>query len=425
MAIEILKPVKAGDTIVEGRGEPNQAITLHVLQTGLNVPGTINASGNFVFDGLPPLVGGHTVIVEGYGSQDLALVEAGTPTPTPTLTPTPAPAGPYITLNPTCTDDNVQEIVVTGHNWPTDGSVSSIEFFWDGDYQTKLNYKDEGTFTVSFVVSVSDGEHTVEAQGLLKKVLKVSAQAPFSKPCATTPTPTPTPSTKPDLVVTGLSLQNDGPVGTYETLEVGVTVANQGLGDATSLSWVELHADPADVTNLAGQAGVDAVAVGSLAAGGTMSFTMYVPGGFETTGAHTLVAMVDAWEQVLETEESNNVSASLGVTLTLDNPAPTPTPTPDPDLQVGSLSGLTFINGIIQENVYVTVYDAAGNEVAKVRSNLDGWYSVPNLPTGMYTVVGETRVGLDLYRGQMGPVEVWADFDTGGVDLNLRMVVSR
>jgi len=424
--IIIAKPLYAGDTLVEGTAEPGETVTLLIVQTGYQQSGTVDANGNFVFDELLPLVAGYTVMVQGYGQEDLAVVQGTAPTPTPTLTPTPVPTGPYIVLAPACGDSNLQQIIVHGYNWPTDSSVKFVEVMWDGTSQGRVNYDNSGSFEISISVAVGSGSHTVEVNALApNKSVLFTVSADFIRPCPAPPTPTPTPSTKPDLLVTELSLQDTPPLGTYQTLEFNVTVANQGLGDVTSLFWVDLFVDPVAGTPLSEQAGVDYVAINGLAAGSSTSFMMYVPDGVDATGDHGLVAMADTWDQVVETDEGNNVSTPLTITVTVDNPAPTPTPIPNIDPgTAGAIRGQTYIDGIVQGNVKIYVYDANGDEVKQVRSDLNGNYLISELPAGQYMVVGEMRMGNTLYRDQVGPVDVEASVTTVGVDLNLREVTS-
>jgi Flp pilus assembly protein TadG len=127
--IIIRKPLWANTNLVCGTAEPNQVLTLRIVQTGYQLSGSVDASGNFCFTVWPLLVGGHTVIVQGYGTQDLAVVQVPTPTPTAIATPSDS----YIRLNPTCTDneDGLVTITVTGDNWAS--SAKKMYIYWDDD----------------------------------------------------------------------------------------------------------------------------------------------------------------------------------------------------------------------------------------------------------------------------------------------------
>ncbi len=417
--IVITKPLWEGDTTVRGRGAPNQVITLRIVQTGYQISGIIDASGNFLFNVSPALVGGHTVLVQGYGSQDLAVVQVRTPTPTPAATPTTAyirvtaPAG-------ACTNDSITNITVTGDNWSS--QAKDMYLYWDSDLTNHVCVAtlSGGGFTCTFSAYVTTGNHTIT--GIAKKSNGQQVDSPatttFVRPCPGTPTPTPTPSVLTDLRIVGISLQNVPPLGTYETLRVTVGVKNAGTVDVTSLFWVDLFANPTRV--LTSEVSVDYVALNAIAAGSTVSFTMYVPNGFKEVGSHTLQAMVDTWNQVMETDETNNISALLPVTVTVNNPAPTPTPTPAGTLPPpGNIQGVTRLNGPPQSNVSVYVYATDGRLVGSGRSDVNGNYFITNVPAGSYTVVGELRLANTLYRGQVSPVVVVAGQTTTGVNIDL------
>ncbi len=421
--IVITKPLWQDTNVVRGTGEPNQIITLRIVQTGYQISGVIDASGNFMFTVWPLLVGGHTVIVQGYGSQDLAIVQMRTPTPTPTRPPT----DPYISVSApanACTNEQFATITVIGGNWSS--AAKNMYLYWDGNLTSHVCVAtlSGGNFTCTFDAFVTVGTHTIT--GIAKKsngsVVGAPATVTFSRPCSTpTPSPSPTPSVLPDLRITGIRLQNSPPLGTYENLRVTVSVQNTGTVDVASLFWVDLYANATGV--LTSQVSVDYVAINAIAAGSTVSFTMYVPGGFKTVGTHTLQAMVDTWNQIRETNEANNISALLPVTVTVDNPAPTPTPTPAGIVPPpGTIQGVTYLNGPPQSNVSVYVYAADGRLVGSGRSDVNGNYTITNIPAGTYTVVGELRLANILYRGQVAPVNVVGGATTTGVNIDLVMV---
>jgi hypothetical protein len=423
--IIIDKPLWANTNLVCGTAEPNQVLTLRIVQTGYQLSGSVDAAGNFCFTVWPLLVGGHTVIVQGYGTQDLAVVQVPTPTPTPIATP----SEPYIRLSPTCTDnaDGLVTITVTGDNWSS--AAKDIYIYWDDDLTDAkcVATLDKGAFSCSFSIYVTEGvEHTVT--GIARKnngdPVDTPATAPFQRPCpGTTPTPSPTPSTLPDLQITGLSLNNELPLGTYDKLYVTVGIRNVGDTDVSSLFWVDLYADPTGVLTSLGS--IDYVAINAIAAGSTVSFTMYVPNGFKEVGNHTVQAKVDTWDQILEADETNNISALLPVTVTVSNPAPVPTPTPYGTLPPpGNIQGVTYLNTLPQSNVAVYVFAVDGRMVGSGRSDADGNYVITNVPASLpdgtpYTVVGELRLVDTLYYGQVTLVDVTAGQTTTGVNIDL------
>jgi hypothetical protein len=202
---------------------------------------------------------------------------------------------------------------------------------------------------------------------------------------------------------------------------VTVGIRNVGNTDVSSLFWVDLYADPTGVLTTLGS--IDYVAVNAIAAGSTVSFTMYVPNGFKEVGNHTLQAKVDTWDQILEADETNNISALLPVTVTVSNPAPVPTPTPYGTLPPpGNIQGVTYLNTLPQSNVAVYVFAADGRMVGSARSDADGNYVITNVPAGTYTVVGELRLVDTLYYGQVTLVNVTAGQTTTGVNIDLVVV---
>lgn len=427
LPIIIDKPVWANATMVTGKAEPNQVLTLRIVQTGYQLSGIVDAYGNFRFAGLPPLVAGHTIIVQGYGAQDLAVVQAPTPTPTPIATP----SGAYIRLNPVCTNAATVTINVTGANWSA--SAKSLHIFWDSAPTAKVvcGFDNKGNINqpCSFSIYVTEGvPHTVTAISYKSKVgdpakdqVGIPATAPFVRPCPGAPTPTPTPGTLPDLQIVGIALQNQPPLGTYEKLYVTVGIRNVGNVNVTSLFWVDLFADPTGV--LTSQVSVDYMAINAMAAGSTVSFTMYVPNGFKEVGNHTVQAMIDTWNQIRETNEANNISALLPVTLTVSNPAPIPTATPvGTPSPPGNIRGVTYLNGPPQAGVTLYVFAADGRMVASGRSDANGNYLFTNVPAGTYTVVGELTLNGVRYYGQVSQVNVVAGQTATGINIDLVVV---
>ncbi|MCU0520060.1 MAG: hypothetical protein MUF84_05130 [Anaerolineae bacterium] len=212
------------------------------------------------------------------------------------------------------------------------------------------------------------------------------------------------PENKPDLVISSLTITDDPLPGTYDRIHLSIAVHNAGTADVTSLFWVDLFADYDPLTPLPEQASVDYVAVNALGAGSTITFTMYVPDGFTTVGNHTLIAMVDTWDQIAELDETNNVSVPLSIRLTIGNLAPTPTPevTPGP---TGIIMGTTRLGSLDQANVAVFLYDADGRLWASARSDANGLYQLVDMNEGEYTVVGQLRLG-DVFYMAMEPVTV-------------------
>ncbi len=411
MPIVIHKPLLAGQTVVTGTAQPGRTLILRDIQTGFWMETTVGADGRFTFQLPTPLVAGHTIVVQGYGMQDVAVVlsRAATPTPTPT------PSGPSMTVSPACMPEGTRSVTVRGDNWPTGGPIKQIGIYWDGSSVLTLS-PPASTFVVTFTVNATRGTHTV-----LARTEKSNGQ-PTGDVSITRTVEVPCQARFPNLRITSLRLLDPEPLGTYQTLHVEVTLANTGTADIASLFWVDLYADPRPDVPLDQQASVDWVAVNGLAAGSSITFTMWVNGGFQTLGNHTLLAVADTWNQVAESDETDNASDVLTVTLMVQNPIPTPTPTPTPTttpIAPGGISGITYVEGVPQSGVDVYLYDVNGRLIASVRSGASGVYSFSNLAPGDYSLVAQMRLGDVLYRG-VNIATVSPGTITQGVDIMLQ-----
>ncbi len=389
LPIVIHKPLLAGRTVVTGTAQPGQPLLLRNIQTGFQMETTVGADRRFTFNLSVPLVAGHTIVVQGYGTQDFAVVQGGaTPTPTPT------PTGPTMTASPACMPEGNRSVSVRGDRWPTGGGIKRIGIFWDGT--RVLTLPPANSFIVTFSVNATRGNHTVLARTEKSNgqpTGDVSLSQNIAVPCQ---------GLFPNLRVASLTLLNQPPLGTYQTINVQVALQNTGNADIASLFWVDLYADPQMDVPRDQQGSVDWVAVNGLAAGSTITFTMWVPGGFSTVGDHTLLAVADTWNQIAESDETDNASDLLTVTLQLQNPVPTPTPTPTPTttpIAPGGISGITYVRGVPQSGVDVYLYDVYGRLAASVRSGSGGIYQFSNLAPGDYSLVAQMRLGNTLYRG--------------------------
>ncbi|MFP4346093.1 MAG: CARDB domain-containing protein, partial [Anaerolineales bacterium] len=342
---------------------------------------------------------------------------------------------PYLELDPDCTDEQIQTIYVRGYNWPLNNQVKKIAIYWDEVLQDSFK-PSSGTFVYQMTVNgVTEGVHTITAQtednqgNFVPEPDGAVDSVTFLRPCSvepTGPTPTPLPNALPDLVIPSLQVSEymTGELGTYETVRLQASVANQGVADVSSLFWVDLYLDPDLDRPLNEQASVDYVAINGLAADSLIYFTMYVPGeNLPAPGTYSVVAVADTWEQISESDETNNLSAPLTFTVTVQNPEPTPTPTPEtPPGDPGAIEGRTYIYIEDQlqslSGVGIYVYDQEGRLMGSGFSDSSGLYQITDLPAGDYTVVGIVRMGDVLYQDQI-MVTVWEGATTQGADLVL------
>lgn len=403
--IVIDRPVMAGDTMVTGTAAPGWGVTLRIIQTGLQRTVAVDAGGTFTFSGLPELIVGHTVVVQGYDSQDLTIVQDSltptvTATPTASPVPTATPAGAYITIDEVCLRVGTFNVTVRGRNISNNKKYVTLRILWDGEAISEEDY-DYNAQSFDVPVSITIGSYEPSTHTLAVEILAGNGKVELS---LQTTVPMCAPENKPDLVISSLTITDDPLPGTYDRIHLSIAVHNAGTADVTSLFWVDLFADYDPLTPLPEQASVDYVAVNALGAGSTITFTMYVPDGFTTVGNHTLIAMVDTWDQIAELDETNNVSVPLSIRLTIGNLAPTPTPevTPGP---TGIIMGTTRLGSLDQANVAVFLYDADGRLWASARSDANGLYQLVDMNEGEYTVVGQLRLG-DVFYMAMEPVTV-------------------
>jgi Flp pilus assembly protein TadG len=428
--IQIDTPLQDGDRVVTGIAEPGELISLRDIQNpNLNLSTTVNPDGTFRFNLPEALVAGHVIAVQGYGSIDYAIVEGtdpATPTPTPTATPqpTPTPSGAYIVIEPTCgPQDPNTTVTIYGYNgWPNNDLIIK-HVFGGATQQTWTIRKQEhgASFVETISIDASNaGTHTIEVYYVHGGSEILVDSADFLVPCPVTPTPTPS---QPNLVVENIALENTGTISTHNSLTFTVAVRNIGAAAANSLFWVDLYTDPSveppTPDDLLAHVSMAWAAVSSLAQNEAISLTLYYYEGFDTVGDHTAYALADTWDQVLESDELDNVGGPLTVTVSQEGVPPTPTPTPAGD---GAISGSTwlFINGDVvpQGRVNVYVYDGAVL-VAQTLSDQNGNYVLGGIPAGSYTVIGETFIDSVLYSDLVLDVQVQSGQTTQFVTLIL------
>lgn len=417
--IEITPIPMAGATTVEGVAQSGQQLTLRIVQTGYQQTVVVGENNHFSFTGLPTLLAGQTVLVEGYGQQALAAVAGNTPTPTPSTTPTPLPDDGYITIDPTCGPlETTLSISVTGHDLKI-AAIQEFRLYLDGALYDNIPVATD--FTEVIELELTSGEHEITLKAYKNNsVLDYTKRATLISPCAA-----------PDLAVSGFSLLSTPPFTTYQKIDVEVGIRNQGAVDVPSLFWVDLFADAGEEPDPLTDASSDYVAVNGLPAGGAISFTMWIEEGFPTTGTHTLVSKLDTWDQIVEADETNNYTPPLTITVDFSGPEPTPTPTPDtPPGPLGTINGITYLEGIPQDLITLYIRDTEGRLVWSGQSYtlvddegypVEGYYEV-DLPAGDYEVIGQMRMATAFYYGTINVSSLSSGEIREGVDVNVTRV---
>lgn len=319
-------------------------------------------------------------------------------------------------------------------SWPPiSGNIVSFNIKLNGVSKATFAYSQSGS-TILTLGPMNNGTNTI----VMRTVKSNGGDSnpyydytvTYTSPCAGTPTPTPTlpptptPVGYPNLIVQSVTLVGPPPpIGTYRPVTVQVTIKNIGTADVTRLFWVDLFADVAN-PNPAVNPSLDYVAVNGIPINTSISFNMVVPYGFATLGNHTVVVMVDTWNQIAESNENDNLSTPLDILVEQANPQPTPTPTVALPPNPGGISGVTRINSLPQGNVVVYVYDSGGRLVWSGISDPSGNYaSGLRLAPGTYTVEGRARLVVgeteQLYRATVSGVVVVANTVTSNVILDL------
>ncbi len=149
------------------------------------------------------------------------------------------------------------------------------------------------------------------------QVLTVTAVNPFGGPVTAVYSIT-IEQLQPDLTIIGApQLVTPLPVGAGLPVSFTVTISNGGDVDVDSQFFVDVYIDPTTVlsTGIPISQSSGFTAVPALAAGESVTLTINAPIGFaELPPTHTVYAMVDSAEGIAESDETNNVSASLTVT---------------------------------------------------------------------------------------------------------------
>ncbi|MBN1955203.1 MAG: pilus assembly protein [Anaerolineae bacterium] len=392
-------PLCIGDTEVTGLAQPGMTIYLRNVNTGFEASTVVQPDKTFTFN-VPALAEGDLIVVQGYGSSDYAIVINCdvTPTPTPTQTatptPTPTPVGAWLSVDPDCSDvGSGVNVTVYGHNWAYQNKNDDITVDWNNAFAGEFFADAQPSeWSLPIVVEVISGTNTVDAYNSV-----ASASTVFTAPCVLH---------GPNLVIDNLSLLTSPPISTYQDLQFEVTVSNIGDEAANNLFWVDLYYDEEPPTAAPSAAWS---AIGSLAAGASVNLTIDGPG-LMLTGTHLVYAFADTWDQVVETDEADNVGGPLPVDVGAEGPTPTPTATPPGD--TGAIEGITFLlregNATPLARAYVYCYDG-GTLIASTISDETGNYRMEGIPAGTdYTVMAEAFIDGVLYSDSSYPVEVTA-----------------
>lgn len=444
--IVIHKPLEEGQTVVTGTAEAGEVLELRDLNdASVSASTMVLEDGSFEFAGLPPLVGGHVIVVEGYGEYDSATVENLEPVviSTPLCHGSTAILGtgaPERGVALTISDNGYQDTTITDAGGDFEFTLPVEQALAVGQTVEVSGYEGMGIVQDSAVVTsctsdatiaispqcggpgdplsivvrgynwayknagdtptsiLWDGSEvaTVEGQptewqteisvAVTEGSHTVGAVTKLGQSNASATFVSPCPA--PNLVVTDLQLLTTEPISTYQPLDFGVTVANIGTRPVNNLFWVDVDdTEPTTQTT-----GLGWGAVSSLGTGSSTTITITTESSFDATGTYQIWALADSRDNVSELDETDNAGGPISVTVSLEGTEPiTHTPT-----STGTIQGETWISltgiPVPHERTTVECRDTERNLVASTTSDDNAQYALSGLAPGTYIVTGEAWV---------------------------------
>ncbi len=183
-----------------------------------------------------------------------------------------------------------------------------------------------------------------------------------------------------------------------------VDITNTGSVDIEELFFVDIYIDPASVSGIRipiedsnGYA-----AVSGLAGGASAEIIVPAPNGFPNIPPiHQVYGMVDSVEQIVETDETNNISGPVMI----DYVTPGPDPIWTPEYPVGSdntISGVVRVllrDWVPVQRIEVKLIDGSGQTVATTTTDRNGYYEFRGLPPADFSVTACVTVDNTSFSG--------------------------
>ena len=396
--VQFESPVSGGDSSVDITGDVGINVSIINLTKGITIGmGTIEGPiGGHICEGFstipisPPLSvseTGDVLLVMDSNNPDNSDTTIVNPFPTITPSPTNTPTVPYIVVLPNCAPGPDIQFIINGGNWPTDQSITIL---WEDSPQTILQANQHpGFFSFTWTFTgLSSGYYTASA---LSGTNGATASDTYSIPCGLptiTPTSPPTPITPTpvpaDLIVGQPVLISTPPAVVYEPVTFEVPITNTGDIAIDTLFFVDVLFDPE-----AGHYSEAYTAVSSLAGNSTVTLTITSPIGFANfAGTHEVIGWVDSFDHAIESDESNNLSDPLEVTVPEFGMTPTSTPLPNGSETISGVVHVLDGTFLRMERAAIEVVDeTSGLTIGFTYSDENGFYSVENIPNGStYTV---------------------------------------
>ncbi|MFN2270239.1 MAG: TadE/TadG family type IV pilus assembly protein [Anaerolineae bacterium] len=458
--IDISEPLMAGQTVVTGTAHAGRTVFIYDPQDSrVSGAATVNGAGQFSFVGLPPLIAGHTIVVNGYGAYDSARVQGELDPIIITTDPLchgatniagTAQPGELVRLSMPGYSDSIRANVDTGQfqfvlyggatfqygqtveisgygatpatkvvTWcgaggdafivispqcAPAGSTTTVRV--EGYNWAYQNKNDDVNITWDSGSAVYDVPDTPPEPWVQEIAVSTSPaggtytiQASNSQDSASAEFVFPCPA--PNLVVTDVQLETTGVISTYQPVQFSVTVVNTGTMPVNSLFWVDLYEPTLPAVGIP-QPGFAWGAVSNLAPGDSVDVTVTYINGFATTGDHYIHARADSMTDIDETDEDDNDFTDVLVPVTLTGTPPGPPP------GTGAIGGyvLNAASGAGADRARVWCTDPdTGAFIAETYADPEGAFVLTGLPPGTYLLQAELWIGGDWYYGAM-PTQV-------------------
>ncbi|HUX77013.1 MAG TPA: TadE/TadG family type IV pilus assembly protein [Anaerolineae bacterium] len=442
--IAIHEPLHEGSTVVSGTAHAGRTVYIRdLMSSDFPAPASDNTAtrvdSSFAFTGLPPLVAGHVILVEGYGQWDSAVVGGdfdpiviNTPCHGSIVVDGTAEPGEAVVLHVAATGYQDSTAVDAGGTFtftlPADQPLQAGQTVEVSGYGEVASAVVEPCTTDAYIVITpqcgpageatitingynwryqsSLDDITIKWDGATAGIVEADAQplqwetqiivdvtarnhqvsavnmqipevmASFASPCPA-----------PNLRVTHLSLLTSEPISTYQPLAFSVAVKNVGSRPVNNLFWVDLYSSQ-PTTQVTGIAWA---AVSGLGAGDITTLTVPFQSGFEMTGTYAIWAFADSWNQVSELDEQDNDRGPVLVEVSQEGAPP-----PSPPAGTGGIAGETWVSmtgiPVPHGRTNVRCLDGAGQVIASTTSDDTAKYTLSGLPAGTYTVIGETWI---------------------------------
>lgn len=118
-----------------------------------------------------------------------------------------------------------------------------------------------------------------------------------------------------ELTIGFLQIVDPAPVYVGDPFTVTATITNTGPGNVNDQFFVEFYLNPATTDNFPAESIVGFTAVSALNADESRTITLVVAPGSDQPGTNNLYAMVDAGNQIAESDETNNIAGPLSFDL--------------------------------------------------------------------------------------------------------------